>query len=183
MDGTLPAGEGMRLVKECKNIVAPSTAVMADGIYYCSAPRRGDIDAGTAAYHHPAGYDFGRSRRNHAIHSVAGLTGGRTALVMTRPFRAPHRTISDVGLIGGGHVPMPAKCPWPTMACFFWMSCPSSAAMFWRSCVHRSRKASQEYNFLCILDFQALAALVLRLTPPPGAHPAPRAPCAPVRPA
>jgi magnesium chelatase family protein len=41
------------------------------------------------------------------IHRVAGLTGDRTALVTTRPFRAPHHTISDVGLIGGCHVPMP----------------------------------------------------------------------------
>jgi magnesium chelatase family protein len=39
------------------------------------------------------------------IHRVPGLTGDRTALVTTRPFRAPHHTISDVGLIGGGHVP------------------------------------------------------------------------------
>jgi magnesium chelatase family protein len=36
------------------------------------------------------------------IHRVAGLTGDRTAFVMTRPFRAPHHTISNVGLIGGG---------------------------------------------------------------------------------
>jgi hypothetical protein len=43
------------------------------------------------------------------IHSVAGLTEGRTALVTARPFRAPHQTISDVGLIGGGHVPMPGE--------------------------------------------------------------------------
>jgi magnesium chelatase family protein len=43
------------------------------------------------------------------IHSVAGLTGDRTALVTTRPFRAPHHTISDAGLIGGGHVPMPSE--------------------------------------------------------------------------
>src|SRR5215218_6878085 len=43
------------------------------------------------------------------IHSVAGLTGDRTALVTTRPCRAPHHTISDVGLIGGGHVPMPGE--------------------------------------------------------------------------
>jgi magnesium chelatase family protein len=43
------------------------------------------------------------------IHSVAGLTGNRTACVMTRPFRAPHHTISDVGLIGGGQVPMPGE--------------------------------------------------------------------------
>src|SRR5215510_11949870 len=43
------------------------------------------------------------------IHRVAGLTGDRTALVTTRPFRAPHQTISEVGLIGGGHVPMPGE--------------------------------------------------------------------------
>jgi magnesium chelatase family protein len=41
------------------------------------------------------------------IHRVPGLTGDRTALVTTRPCRAPHHTISDAGLIGGGHVPMP----------------------------------------------------------------------------
>jgi Magnesium chelatase, subunit ChlI len=40
------------------------------------------------------------------IHRVAGLTGDRTALVTTRPCRAPHQTLSDAGLIGGGHGPM-----------------------------------------------------------------------------
>jgi magnesium chelatase family protein len=43
------------------------------------------------------------------IHRVAGLTGDRTAFMTTRPFRAPHHTISDVGLIGGGQVPMPGE--------------------------------------------------------------------------
>ena len=43
------------------------------------------------------------------IHRVAGLTDGRTALVTSRPFRAPHQTISDVGLIGGGHLPLPGE--------------------------------------------------------------------------
>ena len=43
------------------------------------------------------------------IHSVAGVTDGRTALVTTRPFRAPHHTISDVGLMGGGQVPLPGE--------------------------------------------------------------------------
>jgi hypothetical protein len=43
------------------------------------------------------------------IHRVAGRTGDRTALLTTRPFRAPHHPISDVGLIGGGHVPMPGE--------------------------------------------------------------------------
>jgi magnesium chelatase family protein len=42
------------------------------------------------------------------IHSVAGLTG-RTGLVTVRPFRSPHHTISDAGLIGGGAVPRPGE--------------------------------------------------------------------------
>jgi magnesium chelatase family protein len=41
------------------------------------------------------------------IYSVVDLTGDRTAFVRTRPFRAPHHTISDAGLIGGGRLPMP----------------------------------------------------------------------------
>jgi magnesium chelatase family protein len=43
------------------------------------------------------------------LHRVAGLTGDRTALVTTRPCRAPHQTISDAGRIGGGHVPRPGE--------------------------------------------------------------------------
>ena len=43
------------------------------------------------------------------IHSVAGLTDGRAALVTSRPFRAPHQTLSDVGLIGGGQLPRPGE--------------------------------------------------------------------------
>jgi magnesium chelatase family protein len=43
------------------------------------------------------------------IHSVAGLLGGDRALVAARPFRNPHTTISDAGLIGGGSTPRPGE--------------------------------------------------------------------------
>ncbi len=43
------------------------------------------------------------------IHSVAGMMPPDTALVTARPFRSPHHTISDAGLIGGGHVPRPGE--------------------------------------------------------------------------
>jgi Magnesium chelatase, subunit ChlI len=43
------------------------------------------------------------------IHRVAGRTGDRLAWVTTRPCRAPHHTISDVGLIGGGQVSLPGE--------------------------------------------------------------------------
>ena len=43
------------------------------------------------------------------IPRVAGRTGRRPAVVTTRPCRAPHQTIADVGLIGGGQIPMPGE--------------------------------------------------------------------------
>src|SRR5206468_4636416 len=43
------------------------------------------------------------------IHSVAGVLDQGTGLVGKRPFRSPHHTISDAGLIGGGVVPRPGE--------------------------------------------------------------------------
>ncbi|MDA3906461.1 MAG: YifB family Mg chelatase-like AAA ATPase, partial [Bacteroidales bacterium] len=43
------------------------------------------------------------------IHSVAGNLGNVDALISVRPFRAPHHTISDAGLVGGGSYPMPGE--------------------------------------------------------------------------
>ena len=43
------------------------------------------------------------------IHSVAGVLDAAAGLVTQRPFRAPHHTISDAGLIGGGIIPRPGE--------------------------------------------------------------------------
>jgi len=43
------------------------------------------------------------------IHSVAGVLDAAAGLVTQRPFRSPHHTISDAGLIGGGIMPRPGE--------------------------------------------------------------------------
>ncbi len=43
------------------------------------------------------------------IHSVAGKLPPQSSLITTRPFRAPHHTISDIALIGGGSFPHPGE--------------------------------------------------------------------------
>ncbi|MEH0157961.1 YifB family Mg chelatase-like AAA ATPase [Limibacter armeniacum] len=43
------------------------------------------------------------------IHSVAGRLGSDAQLMPRRPYRAPHHTISDVALVGGGGVPQPGE--------------------------------------------------------------------------
>ncbi|MDP0491961.1 MAG: YifB family Mg chelatase-like AAA ATPase [Verrucomicrobiota bacterium JB023] len=43
------------------------------------------------------------------IHSIAGLLDTKNSFLTTRPFRAPHHTISDAGLLGGGSNPGPGE--------------------------------------------------------------------------
>ena len=43
------------------------------------------------------------------IHSVAGILRKGEAIVVTRPFRAPHHTISGISLVGGGKIPKPGE--------------------------------------------------------------------------
>ena len=44
-----------------------------------------------------------------SIHSVAGLVPPGSGLLNARPFRAPHHTVSDVALVGGGVLPRPGE--------------------------------------------------------------------------
>src|SRR6202451_1986087 len=54
-------------------------------------------------------FTFEEALETTKIHSVAGVLDAGAGLVGVRPFRAPHHTISDAGLIGGGTVPRPGE--------------------------------------------------------------------------
>lgn len=68
------------------------------------------------------------------IHSVFGLLSQHNALVKTRPFRNPHHTISDAGLIGGGTYPRPGEVSLAHNGVLF-LGDMNSKRMFWRCCV------------------------------------------------
>jgi magnesium chelatase family protein len=53
--------------------------------------------------------NFEESLETTKIHSVMGLIPPDSSLIVTRPFRNPHHTISDAGLIGGGQIPKPGE--------------------------------------------------------------------------
>jgi Magnesium chelatase, subunit ChlI len=100
------------------------------------------------------------------LHSVAGRTGARTALVTARPCRAPHQTISDVGLIGGGHLPMPGEVSRAHHGRRFLDELPECRRHVLEVLRQPLKGKSQAYNLTCVMDLTALAAWVTQIIGP-----------------
>jgi magnesium chelatase family protein len=97
------------------------------------------------------------------IHRVAGLTGARTALVTTRPCRAPPQTISDVGLIGGEPLPRPGEESRAHQGVRFLDERPECRRHVLEVLRQPLKRVSYTYNLAGVFDLNALAAFTVRI--------------------
>lgn len=101
------------------------------------------------------------------IYSIAGLLG-KESLITTRPFRAPHHTISQAGLVGGGSHPRPGEISLAHNGVLFL----DELTEFNRSTLEVLREPLENGHVLisrasCSLDFPAAFLLIAALNPCP----------------
>ncbi len=117
------------------------------------------------------------------IHSVAGKLKRDSALVTVRPFRAPHHTISDAGLVGGGSFPQPGEISFAQNGVLFLDELPE----FRRSVLEVMRQPMEERAITISrakfsIEFPANFMLVAAMNPCPCGyynHPTQRCVCQP----
>ncbi len=102
------------------------------------------------------------------IHSVAGKLPVNTSLIRARPFRAPHHTISDVALVGGGIMPQPGEISLAHNGVLFLDELPE----FKRSALEVMRQPIEERKVVIsraksIVEFPANFMLIASMNPCP----------------
>lgn len=117
------------------------------------------------------------------IHSVAGQLKENSSLIASRPFRAPHHTISDVALVGGGGIPQPGEISLANNGVLFLDELPE----FKRTVLEVMRQPLEERKVTISrakisIDFPANFMLIASMNPCPCGyynHPEKECVCAP----
>jgi magnesium chelatase family protein len=113
------------------------------------------------------------------IHSVAGLLPRSDALLTERPFRAPHHTISDIALVGGGAIPRPGEISLAHHGVLFLDEAPE----FSRRTLDTLRQPLESGEITIaraarVVKFPACFQLIVAMNPCPCGHRlTPRKPC------
>ncbi len=102
------------------------------------------------------------------IHSVAGKLSENATLISKRPFRSPHHTISDAGLVGGGGIPQPGEISLAHNGVLFLDELPE----FKRTVLEVMRQPMEERKIIIsrakvALEFPASFMLVASMNPCP----------------
>jgi magnesium chelatase family protein len=102
------------------------------------------------------------------IHSVAGKLPENATLISRRPFRSPHHTISDAGLVGGGGIPQPGEISLAHNGVLFLDELPE----FKRTVLEVMRQPMEERKIVIsrakvTLDFPASFMLIASMNPCP----------------
>ncbi|TYT74205.1 YifB family Mg chelatase-like AAA ATPase [Desulfobotulus mexicanus] len=126
---------------------------------------------------------FDEALETSRIYSAAGLLDSSTGLVVTRPFRAPHHTISDAGLVGGGSHPRPGEISLAHQGVLFLDEFPE----FRKSLLDMLRQPLEDRMLMvsrasCTVRFPASIMLVAAMNPCPCGYadePDGRCRCAP----